>query len=72
MEMLTRIDSYVPQAGIITLKCDIIKGGVEKFALKQPIFVPGPVSCRWTGCVKLDSEQEIPSDGPDVFPEAGL
>ena len=34
------------QAGIITLKCDIIKGGVEKFALKQPIFVPGPVSRR--------------------------
>jgi hypothetical protein len=32
------------KAGIITLKCDIIKGGVEKFALKQPIFVPGPVS----------------------------
>ncbi|TEB05173.1 hypothetical protein FA13DRAFT_1824738, partial [Coprinellus micaceus] len=27
-------------AGIITFKTSIIKGGVEKFALKQPIFVP--------------------------------
>lgn len=33
----------IEMAGIITLKCDIIKGGVEKFALKQPIFVPGPM-----------------------------
>ena len=31
------------QAGIITLKTSIIKGGVEKFALKQPIFMPSPV-----------------------------
>jgi len=27
------------QAGIITLSTSIIKGGVEKFALKQPIFL---------------------------------
>ncbi|KAF5332885.1 hypothetical protein D9758_017203 [Tetrapyrgos nigripes] len=31
------------EAGIITFKTSIIKGGVEKFALKQPIFVPSPI-----------------------------
>ncbi|GAW06331.1 Acetamidase Formamidase [Lentinula edodes] len=30
-------------AGIITFSTSIIKGGVEKFALKQPIFLPSPV-----------------------------
>ena len=30
-------------AGVITLSCSIIKGGVEKFALKQPIFL----LCLW-------------------------
>lgn len=29
----------VLQAGIITFSTSIIKGGVEKFALKQPIFL---------------------------------
>jgi len=31
------------QAGSVTLKATIIKGGVEKFALKQPIFLPSPI-----------------------------
>ncbi|KAF9230323.1 Acetamidase Formamidase [Melanogaster broomeanus] len=31
------------QAGIIKFKTSIIKGGVEKFALKQPLFLPSPV-----------------------------
>lgn len=29
----------IEMAGVITLKTSIIKGGVEKFALKQPIFL---------------------------------
>ncbi|THH28356.1 hypothetical protein EUX98_g5831 [Antrodiella citrinella] len=33
----------IEMAGVITLKTSIIKGGVEKFALKQPIFLPSPV-----------------------------
>jgi len=32
------------QAGIITFSTSIIKGGVEKFALKQPIFLVGIAS----------------------------
>ncbi|KAH9933555.1 Acetamidase/Formamidase [Epithele typhae] len=33
----------IEMAGIITFKCSIIKGGVDKFALKQPLFLPSPV-----------------------------
>lgn len=33
------IPSWYTQAGIITFKTSIIKGGIEKFALKQPIFL---------------------------------
>ncbi|KAI0706422.1 Acetamidase/Formamidase [Earliella scabrosa] len=33
----------IEMAGIITFSCSIIKNGVEKFALKQPIFLPSPV-----------------------------
>ncbi|KAM0754189.1 Acetamidase/Formamidase [Meredithblackwellia eburnea MCA 4105] len=33
----------IEMAGIITLKCSVIKDGVKKFALKQPIFLPSPV-----------------------------
>lgn len=30
-------------AGIVTLKCTVIKNGVEDMAMRNPIFVPGPV-----------------------------
>ncbi|GJE85647.1 acetamidase/formamidase family protein [Phanerochaete sordida] len=33
----------IEMAGIITFSCSIIKGGTEKFALKQPIFLPSPI-----------------------------
>ncbi|KAJ3932413.1 MAG: Acetamidase Formamidase [Lentinula lateritia] len=33
----------IEMAGVITFSTSIIKGGVEKFALKQPIFLPSPV-----------------------------
>jgi len=33
----------IEMAGTITFKTSVIKGGVEKFALKQPIFLPSPV-----------------------------
>ena len=40
------------QAGIITFSTSIIKGGVEKFALKQPIFLVNISSLALTliGC----------------------
>lgn len=33
----------IEMAGIITFSTSIIKGGVEKFALKQPMFLPSPI-----------------------------
>ncbi|KAI5475570.1 putative formamidase [Pseudohyphozyma bogoriensis] len=33
----------IEMAGIISLKCSVIKNGVDKFALKNPIFMPSPV-----------------------------
>ncbi|KAF8874009.1 Acetamidase/Formamidase [Infundibulicybe gibba] len=33
----------IEMAGIITFNTSIIKGGIEKFALKQPIFLPSPI-----------------------------
>ncbi|KAG9308045.1 Acetamidase Formamidase [Chiua virens] len=33
----------IEMAGIIKFKTSVIKGGVEKFALKQPIFLPSPI-----------------------------
>lgn len=33
----------IEMAGIITFSTSIIKGGIEKFAMKQPIFLPSPV-----------------------------
>jgi formamidase len=29
----------IEMAGIVTMKTSVIKGGVEKFALKQPIYM---------------------------------
>ncbi|KZS87185.1 Acetamidase/Formamidase [Sistotremastrum niveocremeum HHB9708] len=33
----------IEMAGIITFKCSIIKNGIEKLALRQPIFPPSPI-----------------------------
>ncbi|KAI0926444.1 hypothetical protein AcV5_008906 [Taiwanofungus camphoratus] len=33
----------IEMAGIITFSTSIIKGGMEKFAMKQPMFLPSPV-----------------------------
>ena len=44
---ITSLEPFFLQAGIITFNTSIIKGGVEKFALKQPIFlVCSTVLCR--------------------------
>lgn len=45
--------TYSGQAGIITLSCSIIKRGVEKFALKQPIFLPSPIDPMYSSKVNV-------------------
>ncbi|KAG6864234.1 hypothetical protein C0991_011153 [Blastosporella zonata] len=37
----------IEMAGIVTFTTSIIKGGVEKFALKNPIFLPSPVDPQY-------------------------
>ena len=38
----------IEMAGFIDLHVDIIKGGVEKYSLTNPIFKPGPVEPRYS------------------------
>ncbi|GAA5835860.1 hypothetical protein JCM11251_007445 [Rhodosporidiobolus azoricus] len=35
--------SFIEMAGIVTLKCSVLKAGVDKLALTQPIFLPSPI-----------------------------
>jgi len=37
----------IEMSGSVTLRATIIKGGVEKFALKQPIFLPSPIDPQY-------------------------
>lgn len=30
-------------AGVITVKCELVKNGMETLGMKSPIFIPGPV-----------------------------
>ena len=34
-------------AGIATLKCSVLKDGVKKLGLKQPIFLPSPIDPKY-------------------------
>ncbi|KAG6812256.1 hypothetical protein H0H92_003712 [Tricholoma furcatifolium] len=38
----------IEMAGIVTLSTSIIKGGVEKFGLKNPIFLPSPIDPQYS------------------------
>ncbi|GAA5902576.1 hypothetical protein JCM5296_002328 [Sporobolomyces johnsonii] len=33
----------IEMSGIVTMKCTVLKGGIEKLALTQPIFLPSPI-----------------------------
>ncbi|KAJ6489051.1 Acetamidase Formamidase [Mycena sanguinolenta] len=44
----------IEMAGVITFSTSIIKGGVEKFALKQPIFLPSPVDPLYSAKVVFE------------------
>ncbi|KAJ7239374.1 Acetamidase Formamidase [Mycena haematopus] len=44
----------IEMAGIITFSTSIIKGGVEKFALKQPIFLPSPIDPLYSSKVVFE------------------
>ncbi|PCH42569.1 Acetamidase/Formamidase, partial [Wolfiporia cocos MD-104 SS10] len=56
-------DVSLKRAGIITFSTSIIKGGVEKFALKQPIFLPSPVDPLYSAKVSFFTESSAHGDG---------
>ncbi|GAA5852531.1 hypothetical protein JCM8547_002532 [Rhodosporidiobolus lusitaniae] len=33
----------IEMSGIVTLKCSVVKNGIQNMALKQPIFLPSPI-----------------------------
>ncbi|OXA51533.1 formamidase [Folsomia candida] len=49
----------IETSGIVTCRVQVIKRGVDRFALKNPIFLPGPVEPRYT---KYLTFQGIPVD----------
>lgn len=40
-------NSNLQQAGIVTLKTSILKDGVKKLGLRQPIFLPSPIDPKY-------------------------
>ncbi|KDQ59011.1 hypothetical protein JAAARDRAFT_715282 [Jaapia argillacea MUCL 33604] len=46
-------NTAIEMAGIITFSTSIIKGGVEKFAMKQPMFLPSPIDPLYSSKVSL-------------------
>ncbi|TFK73322.1 Acetamidase/Formamidase [Pluteus cervinus] len=63
----------IEMAGIITFKCNIIKGGVEKFALRQPIFVPSPVDPVYSSKIIFEGlSVDIHGDGTQYNMDASV
>lgn len=55
-------------AGIITLKCRVIKGGVAKLGLKQPIFMPSPIDPKYHERIIFEGiSVEVNGDGTQHF-----
>lgn len=58
----------IEMAGIITLKTSIIKGGVEKLGLKQPIFTPSPIDPQYKEQIIFEGiSVDVNGDGQQYF-----
>ncbi|GAA5882975.1 hypothetical protein JCM3774_002939 [Rhodotorula dairenensis] len=54
----------IEMAGVVTLKCSIVKGGVEKLSLNQPIFLPSPIDPNYTGQLTFEGlSVDVHGDG---------
>ncbi|KAH0585648.1 hypothetical protein H2248_008870 [Termitomyces sp. 'cryptogamus'] len=54
----------IEMAGIVTLRTSIIKGGVEKFELMNPIFLPSPVDPKYAQQVVFEGiSVDVHGDG---------
>jgi len=60
-------------AGIITFSTSIIKGGIEKFALKQPIFLPSPIDPAYSSKIVFEGlSVDIHGDGKQYNMDASV
>lgn len=58
-------------AGVITLKCSVIKDGVSKFALRQPIFLPSPVDPLYSNQIVFEGlSVDVHGDGKQYSMDA--
>ncbi|TFK18770.1 Acetamidase/Formamidase [Coprinopsis marcescibilis] len=58
----------IEMAGIITFRTSIIKDGVEKFALKQPIFLPSPIDPIYSSKLVFEGlSVDIHGDGAQYY-----
>ncbi|KAF8807641.1 Acetamidase/Formamidase [Phlegmacium glaucopus] len=63
----------IEMAGIITFSTSIIKGGVEKFALKQPIFLPSPIDPMYSSKIVFEGlSVDIHGDGKQYNMDASV
>ncbi|KAL1413727.1 hypothetical protein Q8F55_001509 [Vanrija albida] len=61
----------IEMAGIITLKCRVIAGGVAKLGLKQPIFMPSPIDPKYHERIIFEGiSVEVNGDGTQHFMDA--
>ncbi|KAF8230821.1 Acetamidase/Formamidase [Tricholoma matsutake] len=61
----------IEMAGIITFTTSIIKGGVEKFGLKQPIFLPSPIDPLYSSKIIFEGlSVEINGNGKQHYMDA--
>jgi len=63
----------IEMAGIITFGTSIIKGGVEKFALKQPIFLPSPIDPMYSSKIVFEGlSVDVHGDGRQYNMDASI
>jgi len=63
----------IEMAGIITFSTSIIKDGVEKFALKQPIFLPSPIDPLYSSKIVFEGlSVDIHGDGRQYNMDASV
>ncbi|TFK34559.1 Acetamidase/Formamidase [Crucibulum laeve] len=63
----------IEMAGIITFSTSIIKGGIEKFALKQPIFLPSPIDPMYSSKIIFEGlSVDIHGDGKQYNMDASV
>ncbi|KAG6877252.1 hypothetical protein C0992_010443 [Termitomyces sp. T32_za158] len=61
----------IEMAGIVTLRTSIIKGGIEKFGLLNPIFLPSPVDPQYAQQVVFEGiSVDIHGDGKQYSMDA--